>query len=305
MIDRSGGRHHRSRGIGGRGGKDRGRAWKKNKGTGQDAAGRGGTTTTTTTTAGTTTLIVKVPETTTTTREGKKGGEKEGRDDADVCWIVSALKALGHEKANDKGNIYDDGVFQEIVVFLEDRCIRLWELAERDSTIRQTANFFETHLATYLQATGCPYTYDHHHHVQDAAAIMPEHRIRVLHWLVCCAIKEVYIDTFDATPPLDDDDDAANQPSDPSPQRQDATDLPAVLAKQGHGLLQESCAVAATTTALPLPPIGFPLGFSTGDDQVDAVLTSIRMQMIVDMQEHQHIINERVIAAAANHHRMR
>jgi RNA transcription, translation and transport factor protein len=238
------------------------------RGSGRGGRGRGGRTsskaknnkTTTNEASAHAQLIEKQKSTGTTTSSG-----------ADMsCWIISALKTLGHTSPGEKGNIYDDGVFQEIVVFLEDRCIRLWDLDQRNATIRQTSNFLETHLATYLKATGCPWSYDEN---------VPEQRYRVLHWLICYAMQEVYHDAFERK----DDDDEAHPP---------------FTTTDAHAPMAASPSYFAGTTS-------FPLGFSTGDDQVDAVLTLMRMQMVVDMQEHQHVINERIISAAEANHQVR
>lgn len=278
MIN-SGGRHRN----GGRGGRRRGRggggASKKTKIT-------SATMTVVSTTTPDETCTVSSPETmpsksvegTTTIVSTPKPvashADEGADDDSSMCmsWITSALKTFGHPTPNDKGNsINDDGVFQEIVIFLEDRCIRLWDLEQRNATIRQPANFFDSHLSTYLKAVGCPFSYNEN--MQSS----PEQRYHVLHWLICYAMKEVYNDTFQNSSSIDD------------------KNIPPSSAIAIAPVVVSQSATTTTTTS-------YPLGFSTGDNQVDELLTMIRMQMVLDMAEHQQIINERIIAAAEASH---
>ena len=188
-------------------------------------------------------------------------------------WLHQALTCLGHPQPefhvqNVFGKHSDDTAkeaLQQVVVWLEDRCIRLWDLERRDRMLRHPttlAEFLQVQLPVYLQTLDCPPSYYGGDWYAD-----PQQRYRVLHWLVSCALQEVSADQTAAV----------------------TTDTPSRKA------------TAAATTTDSLDTAAFPLGFSTGDSEVDRVLTILRMQLVASMQREQQAINRAVLLAVTEH----
>jgi hypothetical protein len=86
---------------------------------------------------------------------------------------------------------------------------------------------------------------------------VPKLRIRVVYWLMSCAISEAY---------AEEQEEATNQE---------------VSTNSGTG-----------DTIIPEKVDDFPLGFSTGDLQVDRVLTVLRMEFLLEIEQEQKAQNE-------------
>lgn len=174
-------------------------------------------------------------------------------------WLLSTLRKLGHPQpeAHNLQTIHTsdgDEEFQKLVEWLEDRCIRLWDLERRDNILRKRTNsksYFTMQLPIYLEALDCPPSY----YTLPQWYTVPQQRYRVLHWIASCALQEVARD-----------------------QR-----------------------IATSQTNSGMPPVdsinakAFPLGFTTGDTEVDGVLRILRMQLVASMNEQQRQINQAVM----------
>jgi hypothetical protein len=110
---------------------------------------------------------------------------------------------------------------------------------------------FWLHIDKYLEDVECPETLFRpeasplQHWRYDA-----ERRVRVVYWLVSCAISEAYHDTENS--------------------------------EVGHADKVDSEDVVPEWSQKD-----FPLGFSTGDDQIDRILTILRFQFLLQLQDEQ------------------
>jgi RNA transcription, translation and transport factor protein len=141
-------------------------------------------------------------------------------------------------------------------------------------------------INVYLEALECPAGY-----LSDSDTLQwrhsPSHRQRIVHWLIACAISEVFGDFLQKAP---------------------KASLSSVMTSQ-----KEPVASCATITIAPSsfetttsptrtcnsPPelaelADFPLGFSTGDEEVDHILTILRMKLLVQLEKDQQQVNELV-----------
>lgn len=178
------------------------------------------------------------------------------------CWFESTLQALGHPdpswvKFSLRGVDKDaDAYFEKVVLYLEDRIIRLYDLAARD----KLRNLFWEHIDDYLNDIECPgeYVWSHSSSRAAKAAASPtatssessaapwrhdtQQRTRVMYWILATATSEAYNDRMESTPKWNSN--------------------------------------------------NFPLGLATGDDEVDRILTVLRMKYLLQLRQEQDEINE-------------
>jgi len=195
---------------------------------------------------------------------------------SEVDWVVEALTALGCPSPREwKGAALttDDAAdeqLQRLTVWLEDRCVRLWNFQDRE---KLKHDFWNT-IDHYLKELDCPPGYisselrppqdtESSHWRTDKCL-----RVRVVNWLLACATSEMYGDTFLH----------ANPESQDSKTGPDATRQQVPPGGDNQG-------------PKPFSKDRFPLGFSTGDNQVDEALVLIRMRLLYDLETTQRAIN--------------
>ena len=139
-------------------------------------------------------------------------------------------------------------------------------------------NDFWNHIDGYLDDIDCPKAYFQKCIIESADGVTdkmdvacwrysPSHRIRVVHWMLSCAASEVFGDVAG-----------------------DSTSAPEVV---------QNSRIDQSTIADPVPPScgapishdKFPLGFSTGDSEVDDVLTNLRMKLLIQLEHDQKEVN--------------
>lgn len=118
-----------------------------------------------------------------------------------------------------------------------------------------------SHINSYLDALECPEDYFPAEYYADDEKESPHwrysswHRTRVVNWLISCATSEAFGDISEQS-------------------QTESTPTPNV-----------------DQSALENP---FPLGFSTGDLEVDSILTQLRMKLLIQLEEDQKVINAAV-----------
>ena len=180
-------------------------------------------------------------------------------------WFLDGLLSLKHSDPSsvqdaflckDKDSQQDgpDHQMYNLTLWLEDRMIRQWGI-ERRNKLRE--NFWST-VDSYLRDLECPENYM----VCDSIPWreVPKLRVRVVYWLVSCAISEAYAEH----------------------QNEEEANINEKKPTNGGTL----------HTLIPEKVNDFPLGFSTGDLEVDRALTVLRMQFLLEIEGEQKAQNE-------------
>ena len=189
-------------------------------------------------------------------------------------WFLASLQCLKHPNPDElllALDVSDDDILARLVLWLEDRVIRMWTLDKRD----QLQDHFFTALGDYLQELSCPSCYlagDWH---KD-----PARRVRVIAWLLSVATAEAYGDVF-----------LASSTGEPARQDQPIPDSNKRKAREPDLSALKDISESDLAT---LQNYDFPLGFSMGDPQVDGMLTLLRMNLLLDLEHEQQGVNQRI-----------
>jgi RNA transcription, translation and transport factor protein len=145
-------------------------------------------------------------------------------------------------------------------------------------------NDFWSHINNYLEALECPENYFPMDYYADEDKEHPHwrysasHRNRVVHWLISCATSEAF---------GDDDFETMNTEKERLPEGSTQQ-----LTSTNHHPPELSTTITASKENSNKNP--FSLGFSTGDDEVDHILTILRMKLLIQLEEDQKKINAAV-----------
>ena len=241
-------------------------------------------------------------------------------------WLTRALSSLGHPDPPSVSPCVlipgNDGdiCFSDLTYWLEHRCIRQWTISERESSLRYPARRFwsSVGLTRYLDGLDCPpELYRTSGWIDE-----PPRRIGVVRWLVSCAVSEVYCDSKGERggfPRERDDHVSAEQRRDHNNGGDGSTTRLMKSRNNGGGSvpvrptgccggggsarLTKSCNGDTASAQPTVPPSwvssasssddfeAFPLGFRTGDKDVDRIVTMLRMRHILDLRAEQDGIN--------------
>jgi hypothetical protein len=199
-------------------------------------------------------------------------------------WFLTSLTALGHPQPTlfqealsmESG----EGPLIQLTLWLEDCIIRLWTLEQRD---KLKAEYWKT-ISVYLEELQCPKAYYTPEHWQ----LNPALRIRVIFWLLSVATSELYGDAFlNEGEAMDDDDDDDDAPS-------HSPNTPEPSTKSNESNANFSLEHVSESDLAALDTTRFPLGFTTGDNQVDGILTLLRMNMLLKLEQEQQYVNHRI-----------
>jgi len=141
---------------------------------------------------------------------------------------------------------------------------------------------FWNHINAYLDAIECPKAYFQNavnvsDQTEAAAWRRSSHRIRVVHWMLAVATSEAYNETGEPSSESD-------QKSSSVPVSEDTK----VSSINSSVKSTESCSSVSDKEHLSKL---FPLGFSTGDEEVDDVLTKLRLEMLIQLEHDQLEVN--------------
>jgi len=177
-------------------------------------------------------------------------------NDNDTQWLVKALQALGHKNPSQWKNVcHDDSQLVPMTLWLEDRIIRQRKLKQR----QELRNDFWQHVDDYLIELNIPLAYLGNKKEGISWRHEKPLRSRVIHWLFSIATLELYGDRFIVN--------------------KDTTTAPSSNTNSLEALDNST---------------SFPLGFSTGDESVDRILTVLRMNLLLDLEREQQVINESI-----------
>lgn len=138
---------------------------------------------------------------------------------------------------------------------------------------------FWAHIGEYLDALECPKGY-----TQDWRQ-SSELRVRIVYWLIACATSEAFGDQLSEN----------SQPKEPEQ-----------IAKQNKSedINQQSNQPSTTREETKTPQTvnsgqaqawkQFPLGFSTGDEEIDRTLSILRMKLLIQLENEQKEINDAI-----------
>ena len=151
---------------------------------------------------------------------------------------------------------------------------------------------FWNHIDGYLDALECPKVYFENAELKKNGSekvacwrSSASHRIRVVHWMLACGTSEVFGDA-----------DGGDAPASEETQSPSSIKQPVVRVSP-----PPTAAPAKTTTSTQTPtgstrvsPENFPLGFSTGDAEVDRILTTLRMKLLIQLENDQKKVNSTI-----------
>jgi hypothetical protein len=244
-----------------------------------------------------------------------------------TIWLQNALQILGYpgdlSTMVDTENLFCPSAtditastttgacsFPSIVQFLEDRCIRRWDFDQRERFLRhKDSGAFEKGIAKYLQELQCPWKYKNNNNEDDDSVMEEQQKWRVLHWLISYSFQEIHQDWISTTSNTSTtlqqqsesttsinttwdsllqnykqrqpSEEAKEKVSNPSPNNLDDKDNDACTSDKPHPPPNQH------DPDPELPVDAFPLGFTSGDSQVDQYLTFFRMKCIVALEEEQ------------------
>jgi len=198
-------------------------------------------------------------------------------------WLQDALTNLGHLDPSSVRNamqlenecITADDQMVRLTMWLEDRLIRLWSM---DDERQQLRNDYWNHIDKYLEALECPKSY-----FSADWRYSLSHRMRVVYWLVSCATSEAFGDVTIPTQDAAVEQSASLSKSEPSQAKVNSSPL-----NGGGG---QSTVSSSSTSELSSK---FQLGFSVGDAEVDGILLSIRMRLLMQLERDQKDINSAI-----------
>lgn len=199
--------------------------------------------------------------------------------DSSDSWFVASLKNLGHFDPSSVKSAMEvqqdpnsaDSQLVSLTLWMEDSLIRSWKVDER----RKLRDDFWAHINNYLDGLECPIDYFPDFYFADEDK-MPHwrysssHRQKVVCWLISNATSEAFGDI------------ASQQTADSSPiapVADETNEVESGESKEAEGSSQEN---------------PFPLGFSTGDDKVDHIVSLLRMKLLIQLEEDQKAVNEAV-----------
>lgn len=189
----------------------------------------------------------------------------------DACWFLDSLRCLGYDKPEDflPALSHCDEALIQLTLWLEDHIIRLLTIEKREALRCD----YWTMISEYLEELKCPMGYFSAQWQNNAAL-----RVRVLFFLLSVAMSEAYGDAF-----IDDPPPSATEPdSMPNNLRMvDYTNYDAISSISESDLDQ-------------IQSDEFPLGFSSGDSQVDRLLVVLRMNLLLDLENEQQFVNQRI-----------
>ena len=201
-------------------------------------------------------------------------------------WFLTSLQCLHYPNPNellpvlDASNDGDDNnnepLLARLVLWLEDRVIRMWTLDQRDQLQEQ----FMTTIADYLNELSCPSCYLTKDWHKDSAR-----RVRVIFWLLSVATAEAYGDAFVAS--SIDGKQSSSAPAQDTP-------IPENYKRKAREPDLSALKNISQSDLASLQNYDFALGFSTGDPQVDGMLTLLRMTLLLDLEQEQQYVNQRI-----------
>uniref|UniRef100_A0A7S1Z4D1 Uncharacterized protein n=1 Tax=Trieres chinensis TaxID=1514140 RepID=A0A7S1Z4D1_TRICV len=203
---------------------------------------------------------------------GRKPPTKAGRKNVRISpppkelieWLDRCLTALGHPDPTSLSACLvpdkkGDKELQLLVIWLEDRCVRQWDETDR---VGLRKRFWAT-MPRYLDCLECPSEY-----FQGRWGDDQRQRIAVINWLVSCAISEVYGDSKD-----------------------ELNGTFQAKESEKDGTIEEVPPTTESGTA-SLDTASFPLGFTTNDEDVDHIVTALRMHYLLELRAEQDQVNE-------------
>jgi hypothetical protein len=193
-------------------------------------------------------------------------------------WFLRCLKCLGNEHPEEflPALQESDNHLIQLTLWLEDCVIRMWTIEKRD----QLKADYWTSITEYLQELQCPACYTAGEWQRNETQ-----RVRVIFWLLSVATNEAYGDAFLNT--------TGTQDSHTIPTTS-ASSKSACMKRKMHEPDMTALKTISETDLASLQNYEFPLGFSTGDNQVDGVLTLLRMNLLLDLEREQQVINRRI-----------
>jgi hypothetical protein len=123
------------------------------------------------------------------THPSRKGGSPSKYEISEEQWLAQSLNALGHP---DPSSIMTclrtdgDSSLEALVIWLENRVIRQWEVSEREALRRGDSR----NLERYLEDLECPSKYLQSRSWRQDLLV----RKKVILWIVSSAISELYAD---------------------------------------------------------------------------------------------------------------
>lgn len=241
-------------------------------------------------------------------------------------WLENALQSLqcpyAHEwkeavivTTSSDDTSEEDHPLLQLIVWLEDRWIQQWEKTARQSLRMSneeeenehttcndvTNNIWNHHVHRYLVELDCPPSYFTNNDWRRHSML----RIRVIHWLVACAVSEAYGNIFGAASPesvataaaaADDDASPGHVPLPAATSDKHESD-PSSTSRWTNPLLQQVQRMDdddGSDDPNTFFRHNFPLGFTTGDDKVDRILTLVRMTFLMELEEEQDAMNQTI-----------
>lgn len=150
-----------------------------------------------------------------------------------------------------------DSVLRDFVIWIEHHAIRQWTVDDRGKLKKE----FCSSVEEYLSELDCPDEYRTCRRGSGKTSWRddPHTRIRVVFWLVSCAVSEVYSDKVDLV------EEAANN----------------ITSNGDKGEALLSC----------IHKDSFPLGFSTNSPAVDGISSALRMKYLMNLRDMQNKVN--------------
>lgn len=243
-------------------------------------------------------------------------------------WVERRLAALGYPRGDHSFDVNDLQHLQALVAWLEDTKIRFLPVNDRQPLRDPSPNWLST-FKEYLQKLGCP------HKVKEPFEGVE--RLTILDWILSHAIGLAYRDNAESLSEQAQSFQDKSKPADTSdysspqfkealaalanilqiPLHDDPDTLLNTIQKTVRAKFSEPSLAAlgigndnnnnnnndsklsATYRDTSISDEKFPLGFDTGEKQVNTVATILRLLYIRDLRELQTNINDLIVAVQA------
>lgn len=180
--------------------------------------------------------------------------------------IKNYLKALDYENITDEWDIFQSNNIFQLVIWLENRVIRFWELEKRQQ-LMVDSNSWDRSFSKYLQELGCPYEWK-------------SINVECIYWLVAHGLSMRLNDIIDPRDVIIDDLGNALK------LERNKNESSIHYLRRMHQTLMENVNKEQYTL------MDFPLGFDTGDNVVNEVALVLRMMQLHDFKELQYAVND-------------